>query len=162
MTDHNTGTRQEWLAARLDLLKDDEELTRRSDELARQRGGDTLRSFARTRESRGSPGSFVVQPRLFCRRENMSESLSGGGAIRYEGGNVAPLAAADWLCLAATPTFAIMALLTAVLSSRLPDMLCSAANDASPLSGMGPMYMLMSALHSAPWLKLISGRRSGA
>jgi len=37
-----------------------------------------------------------------------------------------------------------------------PDMLCSAAQGASPLSGMVPMYLLMSAIHSAPWLKLIS------
>jgi hypothetical protein len=27
---------------------------------------------------------------------------------------------------------------------------------------MVPMYLLMSAFHSAPWLKLIAGRRSGA
>src|SRR6202011_4931077 len=32
-----TGTREEWLAARLELLKAEKELTRRSDELARQR-----------------------------------------------------------------------------------------------------------------------------
>src|SRR6202165_5911660 len=32
-----TGTREEWLAARLGLLKEEKELTRRSDELARQR-----------------------------------------------------------------------------------------------------------------------------
>jgi predicted dithiol-disulfide oxidoreductase (DUF899 family) len=37
MTDHKTGTRAEWLAARLDLLRAEKELTRRSDELARQR-----------------------------------------------------------------------------------------------------------------------------
>src|ERR1051325_1192074 len=37
MPKHKTGTRQEWLAARLDLLKAEKELTRRSDELARQR-----------------------------------------------------------------------------------------------------------------------------
>ena len=37
MTDHKTGTRAEWLAARLDLLGAEKELTRRSDELARQR-----------------------------------------------------------------------------------------------------------------------------
>jgi predicted dithiol-disulfide oxidoreductase (DUF899 family) len=37
MTDHKTGTREEWLAARLGLLKDEKELTRRSDELARRR-----------------------------------------------------------------------------------------------------------------------------
>jgi predicted dithiol-disulfide oxidoreductase (DUF899 family) len=34
---HMTGTREEWLAARLELLKEEKELTRRSDELARQR-----------------------------------------------------------------------------------------------------------------------------
>jgi predicted dithiol-disulfide oxidoreductase (DUF899 family) len=37
MTDHRTGTREEWLAARLELLAAEKELTRRSDELARQR-----------------------------------------------------------------------------------------------------------------------------
>jgi hypothetical protein len=79
-------------------------------------------------------------------------------AIRYENGGVAALGAADRLCLAAAPTFAIMALLT-VLGGSPPDMLCSAAQDASPLSGMVPMYLLMSAFHSAPWLKLISSRR---
>ena len=34
---HKTGTREEWLAARLELLKAEKELTRRSDELARRR-----------------------------------------------------------------------------------------------------------------------------
>ena len=37
MTDHRTGTREEWLAARLELLEAEKELTRRSDELARRR-----------------------------------------------------------------------------------------------------------------------------
>src|ERR687885_3013615 len=37
MTPHNTGTREEWLAARLALLEEEKELTRRSDELARRR-----------------------------------------------------------------------------------------------------------------------------
>src|SRR5437899_1073646 len=37
MTNHKTGTRDEWLAARLELLKAEKELTRRSDELARRR-----------------------------------------------------------------------------------------------------------------------------
>jgi predicted dithiol-disulfide oxidoreductase (DUF899 family) len=37
MTQHATGTRQEWLAARLKLLDAEKELTRRSDEVARQR-----------------------------------------------------------------------------------------------------------------------------
>lgn len=37
MTKHTTGTRGEWLSARLDLLKAEKELTRQSDELARRR-----------------------------------------------------------------------------------------------------------------------------
>src|ERR1700734_850745 len=37
MTDHKTGTREEWLAARLELLEAEKALTRRSDELARWR-----------------------------------------------------------------------------------------------------------------------------
>ena len=37
MTKHKTGTRKEWLAARLELLEAEKELTRRGDELARRR-----------------------------------------------------------------------------------------------------------------------------
>jgi predicted dithiol-disulfide oxidoreductase (DUF899 family) len=37
MTSHKTGTRDQWLAARLELLRAEKELTRRSDELARRR-----------------------------------------------------------------------------------------------------------------------------
>ena len=74
-------------------------------------------------------------------------------------GKAAALGIAELLCLAAAPTFAIMALLTGVLGGGRPDMLCSAAQDASPLSGMVPMYLLMSAFHLTPWLKRISSRR---
>jgi predicted dithiol-disulfide oxidoreductase (DUF899 family) len=37
MTSHETGTRQEWLAARIALLQEEKELTRRSDEVAQKR-----------------------------------------------------------------------------------------------------------------------------
>jgi predicted dithiol-disulfide oxidoreductase (DUF899 family) len=37
MTEHTTGTREKWLAARLELLDAEKELTRRADELARRR-----------------------------------------------------------------------------------------------------------------------------
>ncbi len=37
MTSHRTGTREEWLAMRLELLEAEKELTRRSDEVARRR-----------------------------------------------------------------------------------------------------------------------------
>jgi hypothetical protein len=106
-----------------------------------------------------------MQNGVVSREEWRSKAHAGGcvrGAIRHESGNAAALGAAGWLSLAAAPTFAIMALLTGALGGGPPDMLCSAAQDASPLSGMVPMYLLMSAFHSAPWLKLISSRRSGA
>jgi hypothetical protein len=61
-----------------------------------------------------------------------------------------------WLSLAAAPTFAIMALLTEIHGGAMPNMLCSAAQNASPLTGMAPMYLLMSAFHLAPWLRLFS------
>lgn len=64
---------------------------------------------------------------------------------------------ARWLGLAATPTFAIMAVLTAVPGGGQADMLC--ARHGLSLGGMVPMYLLMSAFHSAAWLRLISGRR---
>ncbi|SHH13301.1 hypothetical protein [Bradyrhizobium erythrophlei] len=94
----------------------------------------------------------------------MSEAHSSGCArdtIPHERGQAAARGPADWLSLAAAPTFAIMALLTGILGGGPGDMLCSAAPDTSPLSGMVPMYVLMSAFHSAPWLKLIFGGRSG-
>jgi hypothetical protein len=69
---------------------------------------------------------------------------------------IAARGVADWLCLAAAPTFAIMAMLTGFPGAGPPDLLCAAAQHASPLSGMAAMYWLMSAFHSAPWLKLIS------
>jgi hypothetical protein len=71
---------------------------------------------------------------------------------------VPTLGAADWLCLAAAPAFAIMALLTAVHDGGQMAMICAATPDASPLGGMVPMYLLMSAVHLAPWLRLILGR----
>ena len=69
------------------------------------------------------------------------------------------LGASNWLRLAAAPTFAIMALLTAV-DGGPKDALCSMAHDASPLTGMVAMYVLMSIFHSLPWVKLISGWRN--
>jgi hypothetical protein len=69
-----------------------------------------------------------------------------------------PKAGADsLLSFAAAPTFAVMALMTA--TDGEPQLLCTTAHLGSPLGGMIPMYLLMSAFHSGPWLKLISGRR---
>ena len=74
---------------------------------------------------------------------------------------MAALRATDLMGLAAAPTFAIMAVLAGVPGGGRPEMLCS-MQHASPLSGMVPMYLLMSAFHSPPWLKLLSRRRGRA
>jgi|tagenome__1003787_1003787.scaffolds.fasta_scaffold20978836_6 hypothetical protein len=87
--------------------------------------------------------------------------IGGSGAIRSENGNSAVTCAADFLYLTAAPTFATMALLTCILGGGSADALCSIWGT-SPLSGMFPMYLLMGAFHTAPWLKLISSRGGGA
>jgi hypothetical protein len=64
--------------------------------------------------------------------------------------------AAEWLGLAAAPTFATMALMSAALGGGA-EPLCSA--HGSLMSGMVPMYLLMCAFHAGPWLRLVAGRR---
>jgi hypothetical protein len=64
-----------------------------------------------------------------------------------------------WLALAAAPTFAIMALISATREAGAAALLC--ASDASPLTGMAAMYLLMSVFHTAPWLTWIAHRRRG-
>lgn len=72
----------------------------------------------------------------------------------------AALHAAEWLAFAATPTFALMAALTAIPSGGVHEMPC--ATHSSVLAGMAPMYALMSAFHSLPWLRFVSRRRVAA
>ena len=74
---------------------------------------------------------------------------SGGRETRRNG--------ADVLALAASPVFAVMALLTGALGGGAAEALCSAA-PPSPLSGMAAMYVLMSAFHATPWLRIIGAR----
>jgi hypothetical protein len=83
----------------------------------------------------------------------MSEACcaeTGGKPGRRHG---AARRAADGLALAASPTFAIMALLTGVLGGDHAEMHVTSGH-ASPLTGMVTMYALMSAFHAAPWLRL--------
>ncbi len=70
--------------------------------------------------------------------------------------NVIGLRAADWLSLGAAPTFAFMAAFTGILGDGAHEALCSAGLHTSALSGMVPMYLLMSVFHLAPWWKHIS------
>jgi hypothetical protein len=63
--------------------------------------------------------------------------------------------AARGLQFAAAPTFAAMALLTAFAGNGAQDIVCTTAQHGSPLTGMVSMYVLMSAFHAAPWLRLM-------
>jgi hypothetical protein len=81
-------------------------------------------------------------------------------AISIGGGNhgaAIARVAADWLGLVAAPAFAMMALMTVCLGGGM-EPLCSATPFGSLMSGMVPMYVLMGAVHSAPWLRLSLGR----
>jgi len=89
----------------------------------------------------------------------MSEVRPGVPSGRMVTRRAGPLQAARWLSLAATPTFAFMALLTAASRTEAFDSLCSSGHVPG-LGGMIPMYLLMSAFHATPWLNLVSGRLS--
>jgi hypothetical protein len=69
-------------------------------------------------------------------------------------------AVARWLSLAAAPAFAIMAVLSGAFGGGMSDMPCSMMQGTSVLSGMVPMYLLMSVFHLGAWLKLMSRRES--
>ena len=91
--------------------------------------------------------------------ETCGEMISNPTGLRRQW----PKASTDCLLsFAAAPTFAIMALLIVIQGDGMPGMLCSAAHDASPLTGMVTMYLLMGAFHLAPWLQLIANRRGDA
>jgi len=64
------------------------------------------------------------------------------------------LRTADFLSLAAAPTFALMAVVTGIVDTGARQMWCSAMHT-SQLTGMVPMYALMSIFHFTPWLRLI-------
>jgi 1,6-anhydro-N-acetylmuramate kinase len=78
-----------------------------------------------------------------------------------ESGAAATFDAADGLRLAAAPAFAIMAVLASLPGGGQMPMICGGAQEASLLTGMVPMYLLMGVFHSAPWLKRIANRRQG-
>jgi hypothetical protein len=86
---------------------------------------------------------------MFANLQRTADGASRRGSALARG-------AARWLCLAASPVFASMAVATAF--SGVPEMGCSMAEQASPLGGMAAMYLLMCVFHLAPWLGLISGK----
>src|SRR5205814_407316 len=123
------------------------------------RDGDSQPLLLRSVERQGERRRLVtvMADTMITSRQPIGTSNEGGPQ------NAGPLGAsdrgaADWLSLAAAPTFAVMALLTAIGGGGPLDVLCS---GASAVGGMVPMYVLMSAFHAAPWLKLISRRLDG-
>jgi hypothetical protein len=66
--------------------------------------------------------------------------------------------ASSWLHLAATPTFAAMALVSAIAPVAPMDTLCSASHGFV-WNGMAVMYGLMSAFHAGPWLRMLAARK---
>ncbi|MFC0010317.1 hypothetical protein [Devosia nitrariae] len=59
-----------------------------------------------------------------------------------------------WLGLAAAPTFALMAWISAVGSPGMS--ICSGASASVPVNDMVLMYLLMSVFHLSAWLKFLS------
>ena len=64
----------------------------------------------------------------------------------------------EWLSLAAAPIFAAMALASAAAGGGPTDALCGPGSGWS-LDGMVVMYLLMCAVHVAPWVKRLGDRR---
>ena len=85
----------------------------------------------------------------------MSRSPVRPDAESRAGSGNAASGASGGLGLAAAPTFAAMALWTG-LSGGQSDMLCMAMPGAASHGGMTLMYVLMSAFHLGPWLRLFS------
>lgn len=63
----------------------------------------------------------------------------------------------NWLGLAASPTFATLALWTLAFGDREAAMICS-GGQGGPISGMALMYLLMAAFHLPCWLRLVARR----
>jgi len=84
----------------------------------------------------------------------MSGALPAGEG-RVGPGGISRLAAG--LALAATPTFAVMAVLTGLAGDGPMQAMC-APHGLAAVGGMAPMYALMSAFHLGPWLRFVAGR----
>ena len=68
------------------------------------------------------------------------------------------MTAPGWLTLAASPSFALMAFVSAEQSAGPGAMICGVSLNASPFGSMTVRYVLMSVFHAAPWLKIVGSR----
>lgn len=66
----------------------------------------------------------------------------------------------EWVCLGATPIFALMALLTSMGAFETPHVHGSLVHGGSMLGGMAFMYLLMGLFHAAPWLRRLAAWRN--
>lgn len=66
---------------------------------------------------------------------------------------------AESLSLAAAPTFAVMASLASTAEHDAMGVICASAQGWPQFGGMTAMYLLMSAFHLSPWLRLVGGGR---
>lgn len=102
-------------------------------------------------------------------RTRAAPPAGAGGARTREGGpdrafpRASECAPARWLGLAAAPTFAAMAVGTALAGAHA-DWMCTAMRGPSALFGMTAMYALMALFHLPPWLRMLrmpGARRRG-
>lgn len=100
-----------------------------------------------------------LQSALEARQSDRASLRSADSATSNEGEATAgkrdavAFGAARLLCLAASPIFATMTVLTNVFHG-------TAMQNPSRLSGMVTMYLLMGVVHLPPWLELIATRRN--
>jgi len=88
---------------------------------------------------------------------NARQQKASDAGASYEGAGAR--LAGRFLGLAATPVFALMALLAGLPGDGAMDAMCG---HGPVLAGMVPMYLLMSAIHCGPWLALASSAHSSA
>ena len=81
----------------------------------------------------------------------ISPGKYAGDADRSNEWRTTAFGVADFLHLAATPTFALLAVVTAISGSG--PMTCMEMAGASLLDSMGFMYLLMAVFHAGPWMK---------
>ena len=111
------------------------------------------------RESRESASQVKASQVKASQTKASQLKASDAGASHEGAGAAGARLAGRFLGLAATPVFALMALLAGLPGDGAMDAMCG---HGPVLAGMLPMYLLMSAIHCGPWLALASSAHSSA